>query len=92
VPEARGKEYSHVLAISRGDVGGAAEDGVRIVALLVLLWLIIGAIAAGQRHYFSGGNTNCAKVGTITATILAGPLNYLGVNPKIKCEVPQPSK
>jgi hypothetical protein len=67
------------------------KTGVRIVALLVLLWLIIGAIAAGQRHYFSGGNTNCAKVGTITATILAGPLNYLGVNPKIKCEVPQPS-
>jgi hypothetical protein len=25
-------------------------------------------------------------------TILAGPLNYFGVNPKIKCQVPQPSK
>jgi hypothetical protein len=78
---------------SRGVMSAARrKTGVRIVALLVLLWLIIGAIAAGQRHYLSGGNTNCAKVGTITATILAGPLNYLGVNPKIKCEVPQPSK
>ena len=78
---------------SRGVMSAARrKTGVRIVALLVLLWLIIGAIAAGQRQYFSGGNTSCAKVGTITATILAGPLNYLGVNPKIKCEVPQPSK
>jgi membrane protein YdbS with pleckstrin-like domain len=78
---------------SRGVMSAARrKTGVRIVALLVLLWLIIGAIAAGQRHYFSGTNTNCAKVGTITATILAGPLNYLGVNPKIKCAVPQPSK
>ncbi len=25
-------------------------------------------------------------------TILAGPLNYFGVNPKVVCEVPQPSK
>jgi hypothetical protein len=49
-------------------------------------------IAAAQRHYFSGSDTNCAKVGTITVTILAGPLNYLGVNPKIDCSVPQPSK
>jgi len=25
-------------------------------------------------------------------TILAGPLNYVGVNPKVKCKTPQPSK
>ena len=25
-------------------------------------------------------------------TILAGPLNYVGANPKIDCEVPQPSR
>jgi hypothetical protein len=54
--------------------------------------LIIGAIAAGQRHYYSGSATNCAKAGTIAVTILAGPLNYFGVNPKITCHVPQPSK
>ncbi|MDT4909299.1 MAG: hypothetical protein QOI69_2540, partial [Pseudonocardiales bacterium] len=35
----------------------------------------------------------CAKVSTIAVTIVAGPLNYLGVNPKVKCPtVPQPSK
>ena len=60
--------------------------------LLLVVWLVIGAIAAGQRHYSSGSTTNCAKVGTVTVTILAGPLNYLGANPKISCEVPQPSK
>ena len=60
--------------------------------MLLIVWLIIGVIAAGQRHYFSGAASNCAKVGTITVTILAGPLNYLGVNPKINCKVPQPSK
>jgi hypothetical protein len=64
----------------------------RIVSLLLAIWLIIGAGAAGQRHYFSGGNANCAKVGTIAVTIIAGPLNYVGVNPKVKCHVPQPSK
>jgi hypothetical protein len=63
----------------------------RLLALVVVIWLVIGALAAGQRHYFSSADTNCAKVGTITVTILAGPLNYLGANPKIKCHTPQPS-
>jgi hypothetical protein len=36
---------------------------------------------------------NCSQAATITVTILAGPLNYLGVNPKISCKhLPQPSK
>jgi hypothetical protein len=45
-----------------------------------------------QRGYFSGGDTDCAKAGTIAVTVVAGPLNYVGVNPKIhKCKEPQPS-
>lgn len=64
-----------------------------IITVLLVVWLIIGAIAAGQRHYYSSSKTNCAKAGTIAVTIVAGPLNYAGVNPKIKsCNVPQPSK
>jgi len=59
---------------------------------LVVLWLAIGVVAAWQRDYFSGSSTNCARVTTTVVTILAGPLNYSGVNPKIDCEVPQPSK
>jgi hypothetical protein len=65
----------------------------RLVSLLVLLWLIVGAIAAGQRGYFGSSDTNCASLGTIAVTIVAGPLNYLGVNPKVtNCELPQPSE
>ncbi|HEY5400783.1 MAG TPA: hypothetical protein VIL16_35895 [Trebonia sp.] len=53
------------------------------------MWLVIGAIAGGQRNYYNSSNTSCAKAGTIAVTILAGPLNYIGVNPKIAC--PKPS-
>ncbi len=60
--------------------------------MLLVVWLLIGVLAAGQRHYFTSSATNCAKAGTIAVTILAGPLNYVGVNPKISCHVPQPSK
>ena len=64
----------------------------RIGSVLLIVWLIIGAVAAGQRHYYSGSGTNCAKTSTIIVTIIAGPLNYIGVNPKISCKTPQPSK
>ena len=64
----------------------------RIGAVIVIVWLIIGVLAAGQRHYFSGSDASCAKAGTIAVTIIAGPLNYVGVNPKVECSVPQPSK
>jgi len=64
----------------------------RIVSAVVVIWLVIGVLAAAQRDYFSRGEANCAKVGTVTVTVLAGPLNYFGVNPKIRCKVPQPSR
>jgi hypothetical protein len=64
----------------------------RIAAVLLVVWLAIGAVAAGQRHYYSGPATNCVKVGTIALTIAAGPLNYFGVNPKTSCQAPQPSQ
>ncbi|MBF6335372.1 hypothetical protein IU450_05690 [Nocardia abscessus] len=61
-------------------------------SLLILAWLIIGLIAAGQRDYFDSGPINCAGFGSIALTVLAGPLNYLGLNPKVTdCNVPQPS-
>jgi hypothetical protein len=50
----------------------------------------IGAVAAGQRHYFDSATANCAKSSTVVVTIIAGPLNYIGVNPKVSC--PTPSK
>jgi hypothetical protein len=63
----------------------------RIASALVVLWLIIGAIAAGQRGYYNSSSANCAKAGTIAVTIVAGPLNYVGVNPKTNCLIPKPS-
>jgi hypothetical protein len=64
----------------------------RIAAAVVVVWLIIGVLAAVQRGYFSGSSSNCAKASNTAVTIVAGPLNYVGVNPKIKCDVPQPSQ
>lgn len=68
----------------------------RIGSVVVVIWLVIGVLAALQRGYFSGDETNCAEVGTIAVTTVAGPLNYVGLNPKVEdCEVPeapQPSK
>lgn len=64
---------------------------------LLLVWFLIGLLAAYQRDDFSGKLDNCNKVATIAATIVVGPLNYAGVNPKVNCtsvdvNVPQPSK
>ena len=64
----------------------------RGLSLLVVLWLLIGAFAAYQRNYFSSDAVNCAQVGTVLVTIIAGPLNYVGLNPKLNCTVPQPSQ
>ena len=65
----------------------------RIISSLVVIWLIIGAVAAFQRGYFSNSIVSCASAGTIAVTVVAGPLNYLGLNPRVAaCHVPQPSK
>ena len=57
----------------------------RIGTILLVIWLIIGAVAAGQRHYFDSSGPSCAKATTIAVTIAAGPLNFAGVNPKVSC-------
>jgi len=58
---------------------------------LAVIWLVIGAVAAGQRGYLGASPQNCAGAATIGVTLVAGPLNYAGVNPKISCALPQPS-
>ena len=57
----------------------------RIGTVLLLVWLVIGAIAGGQRHYYTSSNPDCARASTIAVTILAGPLNFVGANPKVTC-------
>lgn len=65
-----------------------------LVTLLVIVWLLIGVFAAFQRNYFSETReTKCATVSTTAVTIISGPLNYVGANPKINCKkLPEPSK
>jgi hypothetical protein len=62
------------------------------LSTLVLVWLLTGALAAWQRNYFKGGDFSCATAGSIALTVIAGPLNYAGMNPKVaNCHLPQPS-
>jgi hypothetical protein len=68
---------------------------VRIISILVFIWLLIGVLAAFQRGYFSTAQDNCSSVSTVAVTVVAGPLNYVGANPKVVCQpakLPQPSK
>jgi hypothetical protein len=62
-----------------------------IGSVFLTIWLIIGAVAAGQRGYYHGSIESCTKASTVAVTVLAGPLNYVGVNPDINCTTPQPS-
>jgi hypothetical protein len=64
-----------------------------ILGVLVLVWLLIGVVAAYQRDYFSNSESNCATAGSIALTVVVGPLNYAGVNPKVtNCNLPEPSQ
>jgi hypothetical protein len=62
-----------------------------IGSVLLTIWLVIGGIAAGQRGDYNASIGNCSRAGTVAVTILAGPLNYIGVNPHINCTAPRPS-
>jgi hypothetical protein len=64
----------------------------KVAPVLLVIWLVIGVTAGYQRHYYTTGRANCAHAGTIAVTILAGPLNYFGMNPKISCTAPRPSQ
>ena len=65
----------------------------RFGSLLLVVWLLIGVLAAFQRGYLSGDEAGCAELGTIALTVVAGPLNYVGVNPEVdECRLPQPSQ
>ena len=44
----------------------------RLGSIILVIWLIIGAIAGGQRGYYKN-IPGCGGVGTIAVTILAGP-------------------
>jgi len=67
--------------------------GSGLLVLIIVIWLVIGVIAAAQRGYFGDDRkVNCKTTSDTVLTVIAGPLNYLGVNPKIDCNAPEPSK
>jgi hypothetical protein len=57
----------------------------RLLTVLIVVWLLIGAVAAGQRHYYTTSSVDCSGAGTIVATVVFGPANYFGANPKFSC-------
>ena len=59
------------------------------IGVLCAAWLVVGAYAADQRHYYGHGVGSCTSRATVVATIAAGPLNYQGANPRVSC--PHPS-
>lgn len=62
-----------------------------IGSAIVLVWLLFGVLAAYQRGYFGDDRAvNCRTFGDTSLTVLAGPLNYFGVNPKVECDGPDP--
>ena len=69
-----------------------------LIGIVVVIWLVIGVLAAFQRGYLTDKkDVSCHSFGDTAVTIVAGPLNYLGVNPKVDCnvdnvDVPQPSE
>ena len=63
-----------------------------IGGVIVVVWLLFGVLAAFQRGYFSDDrDVNCKTFGDTALTIVAGPLNYFGVNPKVECDT-RPSR
>jgi hypothetical protein len=49
------------------------EVATRTGSALLILWLLAGAIAAGQRHYYNGSDTNCVRTGYDRCDDYRGP-------------------
>jgi hypothetical protein len=54
--------------------------------ILVLIWFILGVSSANERGYFDAGrNHDCTFIGSALLTVVAGPINYAGLDPKASC-------
>ena len=63
-----------------------------ILGVIVLVWLLIGVFAAYQRGYFENDANQLRHSGNIALTVVVGPLNYAGVNPKVARLQPAPTQ
>ena len=54
----------------------------RILSVVLVIWLIIGAIAGAQRHYYTSAHASCAGASTIAVTVLRRPAELRGCQPE----------
>ena len=66
------------------------EVQMHIGSVLLVIWLVIGGIAAGQRGDYKRP-VDCSSASTTAVTILTAPLNYAHVDPHINCSTLHPS-
>ena len=87
----RAKAAFAVLAREAVEVPGPGSRRLGEIASAHGVWLVVGVVAAAQRGYFgSDEDVSCKELSDTALTVLAGPLNYLGVNPKVECDLPEP--
>jgi hypothetical protein len=84
IPKGKGRHLDWLSIHIYAD--GPEEVQMNIGSVILVLWLVVGGFAAGQRGDYKGP-VNCSNAATAAITILAGPLNYMGVNPQISCTV-----
>lgn len=57
-----------------------------VLMIFVIVWFILGASVAHDRGYFNGSaHRSCSFVGSGLLTVVAGPINYIGVHPRAVC-------
>ena len=62
-----------------------------IIGVVVLVWLLTGVYAAWDRGYFSEQPETCGVAATIALNVIAGPLNFVAVDPHVgECRLPEP--
>lgn len=63
-----------------------------VVPAVVLFWLVIGVLAVWQHgagREITLSSPDCSGMVTAALTVGAGPLNYLGVHPRVTgCRMP----
>jgi hypothetical protein len=57
-----------------------------VLFILVVVWFVLGCSVANDRGYFNArSNHDCTFIGSGLLTVIAGPINYLGVHPRADC-------
>ena len=57
-----------------------------VLMLMVIIWFVLGSASANDRGYFDAHQPRtCQRVGSAALTVVAGPLNYAGLEPRAYC-------